>query len=170
MASPKGTCTLMTFSCHIGPTSSSAARCFRMQAARLRVSASHVSGSVVSVTGAATVKCIAVLRVNLCAQGWLVWWLEGLKRPPSASGVAGFASSVNVLTLSVVPVAFHCATHHVCWGHVSVNVGAAGGLSIKAIQSVTFELSVFRSCSSNGLVRFPRWFTRSAGFAQSPFL
>ena len=69
--------------------------------------------------------------------GWLVWWVECLKGSPSASGVAGFASGVNVWTLSVVPVAFHCDTHHVCCRHVSVTVGASGGLSIKAAQSVT---------------------------------
>ena len=89
--------------------------CFRMWAARLRVSVSHVSGSVVSVAGASTVQCIAILRANRCARGWLVWCVECLKRSPSASGVAGFASSVNVWTLSVVPVAFHCATQQVCW-------------------------------------------------------
>ena len=92
------------------------------------MSVSHVSGSVVSVAGASTVQCIAVLRANQCARGWLVWWVECLKRSPSASGVAGFASGVNVWTLSVVPVAFHCATHHVCWLDVSVTVGVSGGL------------------------------------------
>ena len=76
-------------------------------------------------------------------------------------GFAGFASGVNVWTLSVVPVAFHCATHHVCWWHVSVTVGVSGGLSLNAAQSVTFGPSVFRSCCSGGLVRVTRWFIRS---------
>ena len=93
--------------------------------------------------------------------GWLVCWVEWLKPSPSASEVAGFASSVNVWTLSVVPVAFHCPNHHVCWWHVSVTVGVSGGLPIKAAQSVTFGPSVFRSCCSGGLVRVTRWFTRS---------
>ena len=104
---------------------------------------SHVSGSVVSVAAASIVQCIAVLRANQCARGLLVWWAECSKRSPSASGVAGFASVVNMWTLSVVPVAFHCATHHVCWWHVTVTVGVSGGLSIKAVQSVTFGPSVF---------------------------
>ena len=85
--------------------------CFRMWAARWRVTVSHVLGSLVSVAGASTVQCIPVLRANQCARGWLVWWLECLKRSPNAGGVAGFASGVNVWTLSVVPVEFHCATH-----------------------------------------------------------
>ena len=135
--------------------------CFRTWAARLRVSVSHVLGSVVSVAGASTIQCITVLRASRCILGWLVWWLECLKRSPSASGVAGFASGVNVWTLSVVPMAFHCATHNVCWWHVSVTVGVAGGLSIKTAQSVTFGPSVFRSCCSGGLVRVTEWFTRS---------
>ena len=104
----------------------------------LGVSVSYVSGSVVSVAGASTVQCIALLRANQCALGWLVWWVEWLKQSPSASGVAGFASGVNVWTLSLVPVAFYCATHHVCGWHVSVTVGVSGGLSLKAAQSVTF--------------------------------
>ena len=94
----------------------------------MRVNVSHVRGSVLFVAGASTVQCIAVLRANQCAWGWLVWWLECLKRFPSASGVARFASGVNVWTLPVVPVAFYCATHHVCWWHVSVTVGVSGGL------------------------------------------
>ena len=102
--------------------------CFPMLAARLRVSVSHISGSVVSVAGASTVKSIAVLRANQCAFGWLVWWVKCLKHLPSASGVACFVSGVNVWTLSVVPAAFHCATHQVCWRHVSVTVGVSGGL------------------------------------------
>ena len=102
------------------------------------MSVSHVSGSVVSVAGASTVECIAVLRANQCVLGWLVCCMEWLKRSPSASGVAGFASGVNLWTLFVVLVAFHCATHHVCWRHVSVTVEVSGGLSIKAAQSVTF--------------------------------
>ena len=118
------------------------------------MSVSHVSGSVVSVAGASTVQCIAVLRANQCARGWLVWWLECLKPSSSASGVAGFASGVNVWTLFVVPMVFHCATHHVCWLHVSVTVGVSGGLSIKAAQSVTFGPSLFQLCCSSGLVRF----------------
>ena len=64
---------------------------------------------------------------NQCALGWLVGWVEWLKRSPSASGVAGFASVLNQWTLSVVPVAFHCATHHVCWWHVSVTGGVSWG-------------------------------------------
>ena len=60
------------------------------------MSVSHVSGSVVSVAWASTVQCIAVLRANQCARGWLVWWVECLKRSPSASGVACYASGVNV--------------------------------------------------------------------------
>ena len=84
------------------------------------MSVSHVAGSVVSVAGASTVQCIAVLRANQCAWGWLLWWVECLKRSPNASGVAVFVSAVNVRTLFVVPVAFHCATHQVCWWHVSV--------------------------------------------------
>ena len=125
------------------------------------MSVSHVSGCVVSVAGASTGQCIAVLRANQCSLGWLVWLVEWSKRSPSASGVAGFASGVNVWTLSVVPVAFHCATHHVCWWHVSVTVGVSGGLSLRAAQSVTFGPSVFRSCCSDGLVRVTRWFRRS---------
>ena len=92
------------------------------------MSVSHVAGSVVSVAGASTVRCIAVLRAKQCARGWLVWWVQWLKRSPSASGVAVFVSGLNVWTLSVVPVAFHCATNQVCWWHVSVTVGASGGL------------------------------------------
>ena len=92
------------------------------------MSVSHVAGSVVSVAGASIVQCIAVLRANQCARGWLVWWVEWLKRCPTAGGVAVFASGVNVWTLSVVPMAFHCATHQVCWWHVSVDAGASGGL------------------------------------------
>ena len=65
------------------------------------MSVSHVSGSMVSVAAASTVQCIAVWRANQCALGWLVWWEEWLKRSPSASAVAGFASGVNVWTLSV---------------------------------------------------------------------
>ena len=125
------------------------------------MSVSHVSGSVVSVAGASTVQCIAVLRASQCALGWLVWWVEWLKRSPSASGVASFAAGVNVWTLSVVPVAFHRATHHVCWWHISVTVGVSGGLSLKTAQSVTFRPVVFRSCCSGGLVRVTRWFIRS---------
>ena len=125
------------------------------------MSVSHVSGSVVSVAGASTVQCITILRASQCARGLLVWWLECLNRSPSASGVAGFASGLNVWTLSVVPVAFHCATHHVCWWHVSVTMGKSAGLSIKAAQSVTFGPSVFLSCCSVGLVRVTKWFTRS---------
>ena len=108
------------------------------------MSVSHVSGSVVSVPGASTVQCNAVLRANRCALGWLVWWVEWLKRSLSASGVAGWAFGVNVWTLSVVPVVFHCATHHLCWWHISVTVGVSGGLSLKAAQSDfrTFGLPV----------------------------
>ena len=91
---------------------------------------------------------------------WKKFW-KGKKRSLSASGVAGFAAGVNVWTLSVVPVAFHRATHHVCWWHVSVTVGVSGGLSLKAAQSVTFGPLVFRSCCSGGLVRVTRWFIRS---------
>ena len=89
---------------------------------------SHVVGSVVSVVEASAIQCIAVLRANQCARGWSVWWVEWLKRSPSASGVAVLASGVNVWTLFVVPLAFHCATHQVCWSHISVTVGAFGGL------------------------------------------
>ena len=71
-----------------------------------------------------------------------------LKRSPSASGVAVFVSGVNVWTLSVVPVAFHCASHQVCCWHVSVTVGVSAGLKIKAVQSVTFGPSVLRLCCS----------------------
>ena len=84
------------------------------------MSVSHVAGSVVSVARASTVQCIAVLRANQCARGCLLWWVECLERSPNASGVAVFVSGVNVWTLSVVPVVFHCATHQVCWWHVSV--------------------------------------------------
>ena len=70
------------------------------------MSVSHVAGSEVSVAGASTVRCIAVLRANQCARGWLVWLVECLKRSPSATGVAVFVFGVNVWTLSVVPVAF----------------------------------------------------------------
>ena len=133
------------------------------------MSVSQVSGSVVSVAGASTVQCIAVLRPNQYARWWLVWWVECLKRSPGASGVAGFASGVNVWNLSVVPVAFHCAIHHVCWWHVSVTVGVCGGLSTKAAQSVTFRPSAFRSCCSGGLVRVTRWFTRSVVRVSSVF-
>ena len=79
-------------------------------AARLRLSVSHASGRVASMAGASTVQCIAVSRANQYARGSLMWWVEYLKQSPSASGVAGFSSGVNVWTLSVVPVAFHCAT------------------------------------------------------------
>ena len=92
------------------------------------MSVSHVSGSVVSVAGASTVQCIAVLRANQCARRWLVWRVECLKRSPSASGVTVFISGVSVWTLSVVPVAFHCPTNKVCWWHVSVTVGVSWGL------------------------------------------
>ena len=125
------------------------------------MSLSHVSGSVVSVAGASTVQCIAVLRASQCALGWLVWWVKWLNGSPSASGVAGFAAGMNVWTLSVVPVAFNRATHHVCWWHLSVTVGVSGGLSLKTAQSVTFGPLVFRSCCSGGLVRVTRWFIRS---------
>ena len=93
------------------------------------MSLSHVVGSVVSVVGASTVQCIAVLRANQCATGWPVWLVKWLKRSPSASGVAVVVSRLNVWTLSIVPVAFLCATHQVCLWHVSVTVGASGGLS-----------------------------------------
>ena len=99
------------------------------------MSVSHVSGSVVFVAGASTVQCIAVLRASQCALGWLVWWVEWLKWSASVSGVAGFAAGVNVWSLSVVPVAFHRATHHVCLWHVSVTVGVSGGLSLKAAET-----------------------------------
>ena len=92
------------------------------------MSVSHVLGSVVSVAGASTVQCIAVLRANQCARRWLVLWVECLKWSSSASGVSGFVSGVNVWTLSVVPVALHCATHQVCWWHVSVTLGVSGAL------------------------------------------
>ena len=90
------------------------------------MSVSHVLGSVVFLAGASTVQCIAVLRASQCAEGWLVWWMEWLKRSLSASGVAGFAAGVNDRILFVVPVAFQRATHHVCWWHVSVTVGVSG--------------------------------------------
>ena len=80
-----------------------------------------------SVAGASTVQCITILRANQCPWGWLVWWVECLKRSLSASRVAVFVSGVNLWTLSVVPVAFHCATHQVCWWHISVTVGVSGG-------------------------------------------
>ena len=102
--------------------------CFLMWAGRVRVSVSHVAGSVVSVAGVSTVQCIAVLRANQCTRGWLVWWVACFKRSRSASGVAVFVSGVNVWTLSVVPVAFHCATYQLCWWDVSVTVGVSGGL------------------------------------------
>ena len=86
--------------------------------------------------------------------------VEWLKRPPSANGVAVFVSGVNVWTLSVVPMALHCATHQVCWWHISVTVGASGGLS-RIVQSVTFGPLVFRLCCSGRPVRFTRWSTRS---------
>ena len=122
---------------------------------------SHVAGSVESVVGACPVQCIAVLRANQCARGWSVWWVEWLKQSPSANGVAVLASGVNVWTLSVVPVAFHCATHQVCWWHVSGTVGAFGGL-LRIVQSVTFGPSVLRLCCSGGLVSCTRGSTRSA--------
>ena len=87
----------------------------------------HVAGSVVSVVGASTVQCVAVLRAKQCARGWSVSWVEWLKRSPSASGVVVLASGANVWTPIVVPVAFHCATHKVCWWHVSVTVGGVLG-------------------------------------------
>ena len=92
------------------------------------MSVNNVVGSVVSLFGASTVKCIAVLRANQCTRGWSVWWVEWLKRSPSSSGVAVVVSGVNVWTLSVVPVAFYCGTHHVCWWHVCVTVGMSRGL------------------------------------------
>ena len=61
------------------------------------------------------------------ARGWFLWWVECLKRSLSAGGVAVFVSGVNMWTLSVVPVAFHCATRQVCWWHVSVTKGVSGG-------------------------------------------
>ena len=96
---------------------------------------SHVAGSVVSVARASTVQCIAVLRANQCARAWSVWW------SPSASGVAVFVSGVNVWTLSVLPVAFHCATHQVCWWHVSVKVGDSGGSKKKSLPCPSSEAS-----------------------------
>ena len=108
--------------------STRAVRCFPMYAARLRLSVSRVAGSVVSVAGASTVQCIAVLRANQCARGWLVWLVECSKRSSTAIGVAVLVSGVNVWTLSAVPVAFHCATHELCCWHVSVTVGVSGGL------------------------------------------
>ena len=104
-----------------------AVRCFCIWAAGLRVSVTNVSGSVVSVAGASTVQCIAVLRATQCAWGWLPWLMECLERSPSASGVAVFVSGVKVWTLCVVPMAFHRATHQVCWWDVSVTVGESGG-------------------------------------------
>ena len=52
---------------------------------------------------------------------------------------------MNVWTLSVVPVAFHCATGQVYWGHISVTVGAFGVFS-RIVQSVTFGPSVVLLC------------------------
>ena len=87
-----------------------------------------------------------------------VVWVEWLKPSPSASGVAVLASAV---TLPVVPVAFHCATHQVCGRHVSVTVGAFGGLW-RIVQSVTFGPSSFQFCRSGGLVSCTKWPTRSS--------
>ena len=89
-----------------------------------------------------------------------MWWVDWSNRSPSTSGVAAFVSGVNVWTLSVVPMVFHCATHQVYWWHLSVTAGASGGLS-SIVQSVTFGPSVLRLCCSGGLVRVTRWFTRS---------
>ena len=124
------------------------------------MSVSHVAGSALYVIGASTVQCLAVLRSNQCAKGRLVYWVEWLKGSSSASGVAVLVSAVNVWTLSVVPVAFNYATHQVCWWHVSVNVGASGGLS-RIIHSVTLGPSVFRLCCPAGLLSCTRWCTRS---------
>ena len=43
--------------------------CLRTQAAAWRASVSHVVGSVVSVAGASTVQCIAVLSASQCTRG-----------------------------------------------------------------------------------------------------
>ena len=81
--------------------------------------------SVVSVTGASNVQCIAVLSANRCAKGWLVWRLECLKRSPSGSAVAVRVSGVYVCTLVAVPFPSHCLTHQVCWWHITVMVGVS---------------------------------------------
>ena len=132
------------------------------------MSLSHVAGSVVSVVGASGVQCIAVLRANQYARGLSVGWVEWLKRSPSASGVAVLVSGVNVWTLSVVPPAFHCPTHQVCWWHVSVTLGASRGLS-RIVQSVTFGPSALRLCCSGGLVSCTTWSTRSGVRVSSVF-
>ena len=124
------------------------------------MSVSHVAGSVESVVGSPTVQCITVLRANQYASRWSVWWVEWLKRSPSASGAAVPVSGVNVFTLSVLCVACHCATCQVCRWHISVTGGASGGLS-RIVQSVTFRPSVFRLCFSGWLVSCTRWSIRS---------
>ena len=104
-------------------------------------------GSVVSVAGASTVHCMAVLSASQCARGWLVWWVECLKRSPSASGIALHVSGVFACTLVAVPFPSHRATHEVWLWHIKVTVGVSGVWS-RTVQSVTFRPITGTRCSA----------------------
>ena len=52
-----------------------------------------------------------------------MWWVECVKRSASVSQVAVLASGVNVCTLYVVPVAFHCAIP-ATWLNLTRNLAA----------------------------------------------
>ena len=89
------------------------------------------------------------------SQGWLVWWVDCLRRSPSVSGVAIRVSGVYICTLVAVPFSSHCVTQQVCWWHIRAIVGVSG-VCVRTLQSGTFS-SIHGTRCSCGSVSWTSW-------------